>query len=76
MRALLEKSDEDAENDSGNSPAWLALANGHVKVAEVLFEGGADLNLACEDGKTYLHQVHCARNSFCCFLQGVHVGCD
>lgn len=56
---LLEKSDEDAENDSGNTPAWLALANGHVEAAVVLFEGGADLNLACEDGKTYLHQVHC-----------------
>jgi ankyrin repeat protein len=57
VQLLLDKSDEDAENDSGNTPAWLALGNGHLEVAKTLFEGGADLNLVCEDGKTYIHQV-------------------
>jgi len=57
VQVLLEKSDEDAENDSGNTPAWLALSNGHVEVAKALFDGGADLNIACEDGKSYLHQA-------------------
>jgi hypothetical protein len=54
---LLEKSDEDAENGEGNTPAFLALQGGHECVADVLWDGGADVNLACEAGATCLHLV-------------------
>jgi ankyrin repeat protein len=43
------------EDEEGNTPAWYALSAGHVAVAEALFKGGADPNLQCEGGQTYLH---------------------
>ena len=58
VRLLLEKSDVDAEDGNGNTPAWVAFAAGQSDLARFLLEeGGADLDAACEDGKTYLHQA-------------------
>jgi len=58
VRLLLEKSDVDAEDSNGNTPAWVAFAAGQGDLARFLLEeGGADLDAACEDGKTYLHQA-------------------
>ena len=48
----------DAEDSSGNTPVWAAFASGHGEVARFLLEeADADVNAACEDGKTYLHQA-------------------
>jgi ankyrin repeat protein len=53
----------DAEDSSGNTPVWAAFASCHSEVARFLLEeGDADVNAACEDGKTYLHQA-AQRNS-------------
>lgn len=59
VRLLLDKSDVDAEDGDGNTPAWLAFAAGHSELARFLLEegGDADINAACESGKTYLHQA-------------------
>lgn len=48
-RQLLEKSDTDAENGEGNTPAWLAFEAEEAECAEFLLkEGEADINFACE----------------------------
>lgn len=54
---LLDKSDVDAEDGDGNTPVWAAFAAGHSELARSLLEGDADINAACESGKTYLHQA-------------------
>ncbi len=56
-QALLGKSDEDAEDEDGNTPGWLALEEKHVDVLELLLGEGADVALQCQGGATYLHLV-------------------
>lgn len=57
-RLLLDKSDVDAEDSNGNTPVWAAFAAGQSDLARFLLEeGNADVNAACEGGKTYLHQA-------------------
>jgi hypothetical protein len=53
---LLEKSDADAEDEAGNTPAWAAFAAKKSSLARrIISEGEADISAACEHGKTYLH---------------------
>ena len=53
---LVDKSDVDAEDGSGNTPVWAALRAGQSTLARFLIQdAGADVNAACEQGKTYLH---------------------
>ena len=55
-KLLMESSDVDAEDGSGNTPVWAAYVSSHSGVAQLLIqEAGADVNTACEQGKTYLH---------------------
>ncbi len=60
---LLESSDVDAEDASGNTPAWAAFAAAKTSVARLLIQdGGGDVNAVCEEGRTYLHSA-AARNA-------------
>jgi ankyrin repeat protein len=53
---LLAKSDVDAEDGSGNTPAWAAFAAKQGAVARMLISiGDGDVNAACTEGKSYLH---------------------
>lgn len=55
-RRLIAVCDADAEDEDANSPAWLALKNGHLDVAKLIIEEGeAEVDSACEDGQTLLH---------------------
>jgi hypothetical protein len=53
---LLTKSDVDAEDGSGNTPAWAAFAAKQSAIARMLLsDGDGDINTACAEGKSYLH---------------------
>ncbi|XP_023315834.1 tankyrase-like [Trichogramma pretiosum] len=45
----------DARNKSGETPLQIALNGCNKEVAEILLKRGAQINLADEDGMTYLH---------------------
>ncbi|CAB0039290.1 unnamed protein product [Trichogramma brassicae] len=52
----------DAQDVDGKTPLHFAIHYGNANLVEFLLRRGADLNLADEDGRTYLHYV-CAKDN-------------